>query len=153
MISVLSLDPGKTTGYCFAKIEGRKMTLEVGEAEWSLIEVFERVREVCIVRGSHIVYETFEYRNAARAGLNLTPVKVIGVIELFQGWYEPMIGFWPQSAASGKSFYSDEKLKSLGVYKVGKKHGRDATRHMLQWMNFGAGSQFVNIDDVTMELV
>lgn len=153
MRRILTLDPGVTTGYVIASLQGRRLKLEVGEAQWSLSEIHEAMREICIYRGSHIVYETFEYRNASRKGLNLTPVKIIGVIELFKDWYEPMTGFWPQTAAQGKGFYSDDKLKSLGVYVKGKKHGRDATRHLLHWLNFGAGSQFVNIEEAIMEVV
>jgi hypothetical protein len=152
MHTILSLDPGVTTGYCLAKLNGRKLSIDVGQADWTLAQMFQRVREVAITRNSHIIYETFEYRNAARMGLNLTPVKMIGVIEVFKEWYEPLCGFWPQSAAQGKGFYSDEKLKELGVYVKGKKHGRDATRHLLQWLTFGAGSQYVNIDEAVMEL-
>ena len=150
----MTLDPGVTTGYVIAKLNGRKLYLDIGEARWTLAEVFEQIRGIVVIRNSHVVYETFEYRNASRAGLNLTPVKIIGIVEMFKEWYEsPTCGFYPQTAAQGKGFYSDEKLKELGVYVKGKKHGRDATRHLLQWLNFGSGAQYVDIDTVVMEVV
>ncbi len=152
MPTVLSLDPGVTTGYVIANLQGRRISIEVGQAEWTLMQVFERLREVCINRGSHIVYETFEYRNASRRGLNLTPVKIIGVIELMQEWF-PSRGFYPQTAAQGKGFYSDDKLKELGVYVKGKPHGRDATRHLLHWLNFGYGSLLFKLEGATIKLV
>jgi hypothetical protein len=90
----------------------------------------------------HIVYEDFQYRNMPRTGLNLMPVKLIGVIEIFQERYEPLVSFTKQSPSTGKTYYSDQRLKDLGVWPKGLKHGRDAIRHLLQWYTFGYGSQF-----------
>lgn len=153
--TVLALDPGKTTGYCYGIHTNKKLILVPDEGELSLVEIYERMREfTSIDDGSnlHIVYEDFNYRNAARMGLDLTPVKVIGVIELFRDRHEPIISFSKQSASTGKMFYTDEKLKELGAYRVGKKHGRDATRHLLQWANFGEGGQWIDLSSTTIEL-
>lgn len=154
-MNILAIDPGKTTGLCFANLhEDRLLRLAVHEAEYSLGAMYNLLRHLTDARPNrtHVIYEDFEYRNYARMGLDLTPVKIIGVIELFREWHEPFVGFYKQSAATGKAFYTDTKLKELGVYAVGKKHGRDATRHLLQWANFGAGGQFMDVTQIPIEL-
>ena len=81
-------------------------------------------------------------------GLDLTPVKMIGIIELFVERHSLIVPATKQSPSTGKSFYNDEELKRIGCYKVGMAHGRDATRHLLQWANFGAGGQYFDHDNL-----
>lgn len=156
-MKALALDPGKTTGYAIAYLNEatKEMEIEVDEEAFTMHEMYEFV-EACISIGEdpnvHIIYEDFSYRNQARAGLDLTPVKLIGIIELYKERYEPFVGFHKQSAATGKAFWSDDKLKEYGIYRRGKKHGRDATRHLMQWLAFGPGSQYAFISDLTINL-
>jgi hypothetical protein len=155
MIALLSLDPGVTMGVCHGELEDAKLKLLVDQDKLSLSDIHDMLDIFMLKhrRSNHLIYESFEYRQVARKGLDLTPVKIIGVIELFREWHEPEVRFYAQSASQGKNFYTDAKLKELGVYKKGCEHGRDATRHLLHWLNFGAGGQFVDIDKITMELV
>lgn len=155
VLTMLSLDPGKTTGYCIAVYDD-KLRICVGQEELSLGAVsalLEKLASAGQMIDLHVIYEDFEYRNQARTGLDLTPVKIIGVIEMYKEFHEPFISFYKQSAATGKAFYSDDRLKQLGVYKIGKPHGRDATRHLLQWANFGAGGRYIDLETVQLELV
>ena len=153
-MNILAIDPGKTTGLCFGRLDNL-LRLSVVEGEYSVGAMYNLLRDFVDARpdSTHVIYEDFEYRNYARMGLDLTPVKIIGIIELFREWHEPFVSFYKQSAATGKAFYSDAKLKELGVYEAGKRHGRDATRHLLQWANFGAGGQFMDVTKIPMELV
>jgi hypothetical protein len=152
--SVLAIDPGKTTGLCTAHLYGGKLRLEVRQEELSLSSLHDLVsRTIDSYTPLSIIYEDFSYRNASRMGLDLTPVKLIGVIELFREWHEPFVEFYKQSAATGKAFYTDEKLKGLGIYQKGRPHGRDATRHLMQWANFGAGAQYIDLESIRLELV
>lgn len=152
--TILALDPGKTTGICLATLTD-KLYVAPHQDMLTLGATYNLLRWFCDARSNntHIIYEDFEYRNNARMGLNLVPVKVIGIIELFKEWHEPFVTFTKQSAATGKAFYNDDRLKELGVYAVGKQHGRDATRHLLQWANFGAGGQYMNINEIQMEMI
>ena len=159
-MKAVSLDPGKTTGICFASVQvdgvnhAEFLCLTVEQAELRLAQMYNMLSNFCEGTDElHIIYEDFSYRNASRMGLDLTPVKLIGIIEMFREWHEPKIGFWKQSAATGKSFYSDDRLKTLGIYEKGKPHGRDATRHMMQWFTFGAGAQFIDIDRIPLMMV
>lgn len=147
----LALDPGVTTGYCIGLLDGNKMWVAPHEKKFTLAELYDYLRwfEPYDI---YVVYEDFQYRNVSRAGLDLTPVKMIGIIEFFaekgdhsEQWY------YKQTPAQGKGFFSDARLKEMGLYKVGSAHGRDATRHLLQWFVFGAGSQFYPPPGITMD--
>ena len=148
----LSLDPGKTTGYAIA-IRDEVLRLYVNEDQLSLAQMDQLLSSLIVnATNLHVIYEDFEYRNMARTGLDLTPVKLIGIIEFYREKYEPFVQFYKQSAAMGKAFWSDTKLKERGAYKVGKKHGRDATRHLLQWAMFGGGAQYIDIAAIEIVL-
>lgn len=151
--TILALDPGKTTGICEGYLKDTELTLIVDQQELSLSALYELLSKFLeLYNPLSIIYEDFQYRNYARSGLDLTPVKIIGVIEMFREWHEPFVGFYKQSAATGKAFFNDFKLKELGAYKVGKQHGRDATRHLLQWAYFGPGAQFIDLDKLQVKL-
>jgi hypothetical protein len=147
MESIIALDPGTTTGVCFGVKRNEEEVLYVApyEQAYSLQELYLLLQDFLGIHSAdhaNIIYEDFQYRNYARAGLDLTPVKMIGIIELFIERHEPIILATKQSPSTGKSFYKDDELKRIGCYKVGMQHGRDATRHLLQWANFGAGGQY-----------
>lgn len=154
--SCLALDPGKTTGLCYAEMREGRLCITPGEQRLSMFEMAALLETFIQRDGKHIVYEDFTFRNAVKRGTDLTPVKIIGIIELFMGQYEPMVTFTAQMpAAQGDSaFYTDEKLKQLGVYWAhGRGHARSATKHLLYWLNFGAGGQYLNLDETPMELM
>jgi hypothetical protein len=144
---ILALDPGKTTGYVEAYYTTDHLTIGVYEDVYTPREMYDYLKAWLAASNAPttIIYETFEYRNRARSGLDLTPVKLIGVIEIFKERHHPLVGFVKQSAATGKAFFNDDRLKQMGAYMPGKKHGRDATRHLLQWANFGAGAQHIDL--------
>jgi hypothetical protein len=155
--SIIALDPGITTGVCFGvkRDESEILYLAPHEQKYTLQELYILLSDFLSSTEDHanIIYEDFQYRNYARAGLDLTPVKMIGIIELFIERHEPIILASKQSPSTGKSFYKDDELKKIGCYKVGMQHGRDATRHLLQWANFGAGGQYFNHDELTFEML
>lgn len=154
--SFLALDPGGTTGWCLARWlpENNRIVLSCGQNQWSLYDLYTAMMAVSADDSPFtIIYESFEYRNKARAGLNLIPVKLIGVIELL-GQLDCGFRMYSQNAAQGKGFYSDDKLKKMELYQVGDQHGRDATRHMLHFFTFGAGVQWIgDIDRIEIDLV
>ena len=158
MESIIALDPGVTTGVCFGakRDEEDILYLAPHEEAYSLRGMYDLLSDFLGIHTAdhgNIIYEDFQYRNYARMGLDLTPVKMIGIIELFLERHEPLILASKQSPSTGKSFYKDEELKKMGCYKVGMKHGRDATRHLLQWANFGAGGQFFNHEKLKFEML
>jgi hypothetical protein len=154
METILALDPGVTTGYCYGLKKRNNLYLAPGEDKMSMGQMYQFLMDfVGMYDHGWLIYEDFQYRNYARMGLDLTPVKIIGIIELFLETYEPLLVGTKQSAATGKAFFSDDRMKEMGVYKVGKKHGRDATRHLLQWANFGAGGKFIDFEKLQFHLL
>jgi hypothetical protein len=137
---VLTIDPGVTTGYTKCFIEPKKSlkfypfqaTDDVNDF-WDRLEAFEP---------RYIVIEKFEYRNRARAGLNLFPVELIGVTHLYVSKARHQVALFEQTAYEGKGYYTDNILKQHGLYKRGIPHGMDATRHLLQWATFKYGYQY-----------
>jgi hypothetical protein len=144
MITMLSIDPGGTTGYCFGTYQDDKLIVEPHQERLSL-----RAIDTLILGeprfSEHIIYESFEYRNRSPAGLDLTPVKIIGIIEMHEEMMGAQQHFYKQNAAQGKGFWKDEKIKDMGLWVKGCPHGMDALRHLLYWCAFSAGSQWMNI--------
>jgi len=141
MIKVIAIDPGGTTGYCYA---------EISEGEYCHYYPFQMVDDVEDLwdrldrfAPRFIIMEDFEYRQRARAGLDLTPVKLIGVAQLYELKAPHQCALYLQKAATGKAYYRDPTLKQHGLYKRGVPHGMDASRHLLQWLTFGAGFRFM----------
>jgi hypothetical protein len=136
-LRILALDPGVTTGFVNALLPERDTIMLVcGEdrmnhkALWTFLEN---------TKPDVIVCESFEYRSRARDNLELFSRELIGVVNLYDQSTQK-VKLVMQSAATGKSYFRDDKkLKELEVYKTGKPHGRDAMRHFLQWLFFGAG--------------
>lgn len=139
---VIAIDPGVETGYCYAIITEDKQ-LEYYPFQ-SVDDVDDLWRRLVEFKPRHIVMEDFEFRGGARAGLNLFPVQLIGVARLYSLIStDGQIALRLQKAAQGKSYYTDPTLKQAGLYKRGIQHGMDASRHLLQWVTFGEGYQYV----------
>jgi hypothetical protein len=148
--SIVSLDPGGTTGICLGDLSDEELVLRISQQELSMLGMYDFLEKHVgeCENPCHVIYESFQYRKISRGGLDLTPVKLIGVIELMRDQYEPLVTFTEQSPATGKAFFSDDRLKQMGIYKPGTQHGRDAERHLMQWITFGYGSQYVDINKI-----
>jgi hypothetical protein len=148
-VRILALDPGGTTGYAIAEIplpglvELAYSQRKMDESElWDFLDA---------VQPNHIVCEDFEYRNKPPTGLDLTPIKLIGVVNLFATNRNVRPELYMQKAAVGKGHFTDLRLKTLNVYQKGVPHGRDAARHLLHWFTFGPGFKLVK--EPKLELV
>ncbi|HEY1248636.1 MAG TPA: hypothetical protein VGE97_06595 [Nitrososphaera sp.] len=134
MLKIASFDPGITTGFSLAILDGATLFLACDEEKLSHRNLFDLLEEYA---PQHVVCESFEYRNTRhRDNLELFSLELIGVIKLF----DPNVNL--QNAAKGKGFYNDQKLKSMGLYVPGRNHGRDALRHLLHWWTFGPGYKY-----------
>jgi len=146
MISILALDPGKTTGFCYGAYAGDNLIIDPGE-EVLTAGGLDAFIQSFISSGvpKYIIYEDFQFRQGVRTGLDLTPAKLIGILEL---WKERDCGayFYVQqpSVQGDKAFFNNERLKELGAYWAhGKGHARSATKHLLYWCKFGPGGQYI----------
>lgn len=150
---ILSFDPGGTTGWAYhdlyqgeltggPKIEGGQIGPDDHHAElWELI--YRRNPDL-------IIYEQFDYRlkkdkqtGLEVPGIVLVSKEYIGIIKL---WHQkmPKCKIHAQSSSYGgaggksqKAFWTDEKLKVIGVYVPGCPHENDAKRHLLMYVTEG----------------
>jgi len=140
-MKIISLDPGVTTGYAIGHIKDGVMVVRAGQDTWSHHDLWH---ELHLAKPDAIVMESFEYRNKSRPGLILYSCELIGIAHLFcsPSYQNPSVPLYMQSAAKGKSYYSNTHLQNAGVYVRGIPHGMDALRHLLHWYTFGAGFQY-----------
>lgn len=117
----MALDPGKTTGVAIVSSE-----------DWSQVEVKEVIGLDVLyqllnrVNPDCIIFERFDQRYKAST---FDGVEAIAVIKLWG--IQNKVTPYSQNAHQGKSFWTDDKLKEVGLHTKGKQHGRDATRHLL----------------------
>lgn len=144
MITVIALDTGVTTGYAIGKIlennnnEFPMRITEVGEEEMNCRELWLMLTVEC---PHQVVCESFEFRQGKqKTGLELYSRNLIGVVQL--GYEMDYYNLYMQTASIAKGHFTDKKLKDSGLWIKGKKHGRDALRHLMHWYEFGAGYQY-----------
>ena len=135
---VIAIDPGVTTGYCYAAIVDGVLLYCPFQAADDVEDFWERL---AMFKPQHIIMEDFEFRGGARKGLELFPVQLIGIANL----YSMKTGkpLYLQGAGDGKSYYTDNILKQRELYIRGIPHGMDASRHLLQWATFKRGYELV----------
>jgi hypothetical protein len=142
MTKIVSLDPGGTTGYAVYHRDGteqERFNRYGGTWTWGHLGPDDHHEDLfallCLnyTKDMIVVCESFEFRqNRQRDNINLMSREYIGVAKLFGQREDTPVVF--QSAAQGKGFVSDEKLKVMGLYIPGKKHAMDAMRHLVFYM-------------------
>ncbi len=130
----LSLDPGETIGWAKHDEVSGYASGQVAQRDlWSFLETYRLARIGTVVPiGIVLIYEKFDRRTTAA---DLVAVECIGVIK---EWQRQTRGarLEEQSASMAKFFWSDERLKSLELYRVGKPHANDALRHLCYYLHF-----------------
>ena len=121
---ILALDPGITTG---AAMHFGIDQITTQQTMLPHIHFYEWLKQT---DPTVIVYETFLYQR--RDKVELYPVEVIGVIKLFAE--QRGIPLYGQSPSQAKGFMDDDKLKGMGLWKPGQKHGMDALRHLMYYL-------------------
>jgi hypothetical protein len=155
--SILALDPGGTTGWCWYK-QGPPEQLQRGqisEAEHHL-RLEKLLEEVATATGRNrlvIVCERFEFRqdDRDRDKIDYIAGEYVGVVKRFwqQHQRQGVIDLVMQSAAqvkgrgkhrTSKTFWGDDsRLRKLGLWIPGQPHAMDATRHYLYYRTFTLG--------------
>ena len=118
---IIALDPGITTGIAELRYNDK---IRIDHLKVPHLEFYHYLlsREP-----SEIVYESFVYQR--RNKVVLYPVEVIGVIKLYAAVAD--IPAYSYSASQAKGLITDDKLKKMGLYEPGLKHGMDALRHLM----------------------
>lgn len=127
---ICGVDPGITTGW--AVLRGVEV-VDCGECKAVLEGVSSALdRFVWGTEAGVVVIEDFRLRPGGIGGTQwsgLSPVWVGAWIEALL-WNEGWTGVVAkQMPAAAKSVMTDQKLKAMGLWKVGSVHVRDAIRH------------------------
>lgn len=163
---ILALDPGGTTGYCgivpHRDPDQGELSKEGHHEElWDLL-----VKATDVARDHHtqltVVCEAFEFRQedaATRPKIDYMAAHYEGVVELYckfvsNRFLKPLVPevvlvkqYASQVKGQGKkgrskTFWGDDaKIKKLGLWKPGKPHAMDATRHYLYYVTFTLGDK------------
>jgi hypothetical protein len=128
---IIAFDPGYTTGVAIQSNISDMLTLMQVKGlkpVWAVLHTGQP---------DMIVYEKFFYQR--RDKVDLRPVEAIGIIKLYaERTTTPIIG---QSAQQAKRFWTDKKIKKLGMWESGEPHAMDALRHLLYFQTFKLNDQ------------
>jgi hypothetical protein len=100
--------------------------------------------------GDTDICEKFEYQKEKakfREHLNFDAAEYVGVVKVWfqrQGTFDDIkfVMQSPSTAVGDSCFWTDDKLKKLGLYKQTlSRHERDALRHLLYYLAFTKGEQ------------
>lgn len=135
--SLLSLDPGHTTGWAY--FEGLEL-IASGEVntkdqmDWldTLMDLFKEYGPDEVVFEDYRVYK---WRVQQHAHSELHTSKLIGAIQMVAQLLG--LNYHKQPASVAKDFCNDKKLKEWGFYVAGQRHARDAIRHGCYFIMFG----------------
>lgn len=126
-MTILSFDPGATTGVALYKDEHIQTSLCK-----DLISVWNLLNNI---QPDIILFENFAlYAHKAKAqiGNEFPSSQVIGVIKLYQALH-PTAQIYKQPASAVKQLVKDKDLQDLLCYSDSP-HTRDATRHLCYWL-------------------
>jgi hypothetical protein len=145
MIKLISIDPGITSGYCYGRINENNLTYYPFEMTDDVDDMWRRIKKF---QPRFIIMEDFKFRRG-KGKIELFPVQLIGVVRLYSVLAPHPCDLYLQQPITGKSYYSNEVLKSHDLYRRGIGHAMDASRHLLQWFTFGPGFRYAGSKRVT----
>lgn len=137
MKTVIALDPGTTTGIAvyWEKID------EWGQFEYGPEPHHIKLEALLIAtRPDVLITESFIFQPSRRK-IVLDSVEYIGVAKLYCGHAGKELV--QQTASQGKAFWSDQKIKQIGLWLPNQGHAMDATRHLLFWWMRHGDQRFV----------
>jgi hypothetical protein len=151
-MAIFAIDPGPHTGIFWSDSDGYdSQTLDLDKAPSEL----HMTQHEClwdwltnhIRKGDEVVCEKFEYQKdkaQEREALNFDAGEYVGVVKIWCALNNiPLHMQSPSMVVSkeGKTFWNDDKLKRVGLWKGRSRHERDATRHFLYFVTFTLGIQ------------
>lgn len=130
-MKICAIDPGETTGLVVFDSD----TSTIIHAQAIKLNHLDLYDGLINEAPDLIVYERFSlYSHKAESLIHneFYTVQLIGVIQLYCQLFNiiPVI----QTAAQAKSIWSDDKLKQYPQYWTNSRHSRDATRHVLHYL-------------------
>jgi len=129
----ISIDPGETCGWSYWED-----TEQLDKGQDNPIELFERIERYIDWGMEFILYENYVLRQSSAksmVGNKFLVVQAIGVIKWMA--HKHGVDIDTQMPAQ-KEFFSNDKLKHLGLYDKNLQHCRDSVRHALYYQFFTA---------------
>lgn len=123
---VMAIDPGVTCGFATTGMLASDM--KVFQRKYVMHDSF--IEEINEFYPDILVMEKFVMTH--RDKTDFTAIEYIGLGRWFAQCRR--IPFVLQTPGLGKGYFTNDKLKRLGVYQPGKPHAMDAMRHLYQFM-------------------
>lgn len=146
MQTIVSIDPGVTTGFVVAELTDTTVSLRPVQHKFIEIDLYNYLSHL---NPDIIICESFEYRSRHKDDVELFSRNLIGVVNLYTQQQErvkclPLLYMQKPSTGEGGYFAGQRALSELGIYLPEKKyhHAMSAMRHLMYWLNFGAGFQY-----------
>jgi len=139
-LSVLGVDPGKTTGLFQAHING---TITRRQFDWDTV-VTNMAPWLDTDKPDVVVAERFVITaRTAKLSVQQTAIEVIGVIRYLCD--QRGIPFVLQTKGNITKLATDEKLRAVRWYERGAGHSNDAARHVLAYLATTYPSKFLSL--------
>lgn len=147
MITVLGVDPGGTTGFCFVSISGSQLVAQTGgQLKPAHFVRAINMRVVGILPELAIACEAYMIgSNTLKKTRQHDPLELIGWLKytaLLEGWT-----FETQSPSSSKKLITNDMLKHVGLYTPGREHSNDAMRQALLWLARTHPAEFIKLQE------
>ncbi len=137
-MTILSFDPGGTTGYATCDKDYNIVSGHFAH--------FEDVNSLLLsVKPSIIIVESFAlypWKSKHKQWSSFPEVEVIGAIKHEAYLHGLQI---IEQTPSTKQLFDDKKLKQLGLYKQISNHARDAVRHILYYQTTGGDYHWLKL--------
>lgn len=140
--TLLSLDPGHTTGYAIWLVDSDNVgivksgQIRTWRDDLEHKELHDLIQDVDMVVFES--YQVYDWKKDEHSFSQVPTVQVIGCIKTICRWQEKP--YYLQTAQVAKQFCTDDKLEKWGMWKKGERHARDAIRHGCYWLLFGKTS-------------
>jgi hypothetical protein len=142
-ITLLALDPGETTGYCYMNLTLHSVAFNAGQLETDSIDAAVGAIDPFFRGGDGLHldvvvcedYRVYSWKSDQHKWASLHTAQLIGCIRTLcrvHNMEQPVM----QMAIQAKEFCTDDKLRLWGMYQPGKQHARDAIRHACSFLLF-----------------
>lgn len=133
---VIAIDPGGTSGFA---LWTKDDPIVVNQFSFTTAGLY---RFLQATMPDVIVCESFVYITK-QSHADLIPVEMIGVIKMYAEVSQCRLVF--QRPHIGKAFWTDDKIKAIGLWAKGKPHGCDALRHLLTYLTAQGNDTWINL--------
>lgn len=153
MDNILAVDPGGDTGLAMFSYPDKIWKTTVLPYEPLVLYGFFISWLTAYKGNATVIGERFDYRPVGKYNfggskaipkVDLTPREVIGILKLACAQYDVEIVWQSPGDVNGKDdavFWTDAKVKHLGLYKPGHVHEMDAVKHILYYRAFKLSEQ------------